>query len=223
VPPVVEARGLRKVHGSGPGTVVALDGVDVDVARGRLTAVTGTSGSGKSTLLHCLAGIARPDAGTVRLDGTDLAALDDDARSDVRAQRMAFVFQTLNLLPALTVAENVDLPLLLRRLPAGEIRQRRDDALERLGLAGRGSARPAELSGGEQLRAALGRAVASRPEVLWADEPTGALDSASAADVLAVLRTMADGGTTVVVVTHAPEVAAAADEVVRLADGRRTA
>lgn len=218
--PVVEARGLRKVHGAGRGSVVALDGLDLTIARGRLTAITGPSGSGKSTLLHCLSGIARPTAGSVLVEGVDLATLGDDERSDLRAQSMGFVFQTLNLLPALTVGENVELPLLLRRTRPAEVRAGSERLLERFGLADRRAAHPAELSGGEQLRVALARALVTAPTVLWADEPTGALDTATAADVLSLLRTAADAGTTVVVVTHSADVAARADAVVRVVDGR---
>ena len=198
----------------------ALRGVDVEVLRGEFLAIRGPSGSGKSTLLHCLSGLSVPDAGTVRYDDIDLASVSDNVRTDLRAQRMGFIFQTLNLLPALTVAENVELPLVLGGLPAAEIRSRRDAALADVEMADRAAAFPAQLSGGEQQRVALARALITEPEVLWADEPTGALDTANAAQVLALLRAAVERGSSVVVVSHADEVVAGADRVVSMRDGR---
>ena len=218
--PLIRARGLKKAHGSGTGRVVALDGVDIDVRRGELLAVTGRSGSGKTTLLHCLSGLAAVDEGQVLLGEVDIAKLSDDARTELRAKRMSFVFQTLNLLPALTVAENVELPLVLRGEPADAIRTRASAALERVAMADRADSYPAQLSGGEQQRVAVARALVTDPEVIWADEPTGALDTASAAGVLELLRAAADAGSTVVVVSHAAEIADAADRTVVLRDGR---
>jgi putative ABC transport system ATP-binding protein len=217
---LVEAHGLVKRYGDGSAAVTALDGVDVSVLSGELLAITGRSGSGKTTLLHCLSGITTPDAGTVVFDGTDLTAAGEDARTDLRAQRMAFVFQTLNLLPALTVAENVELPLVLRGLDAADIRQAAGQALHDVGLDGRGGAYPAQLSGGEQQRVAVARALVTEPDVIWADEPTGALDTATATEVTGLLRAAADRGLTVVIVSHAPDVAQLADRVVVLRDGR---
>ena len=217
---LVQARGVGKRYGSGTAAVTALDGVDVDVTSGELLAITGRSGSGKTTLLHCLSGITTPDTGTVMFDGVDLAAAGEDVRTDLRAARMAFVFQTLNLLPALTVAENVELPLVLRGDSAADIRSGSTRALAAVGLRGRGGAVPAQLSGGEQQRVAVARALVTDPDVIWADEPTGALDTATAFEVMALLRAAADRGVTVVIVSHAADVAQMADRVVVMRDGR---
>lgn len=216
----VVGRGLSLSYGEGTARVHALRGVDVAVTRGRLTAVLGPSGSGKSSLLHCLSGIARPDAGEVLFEGADLAELGDDRRTALRRTRMGFVFQRGNLAPALTVAENVSLGPVLLGLARDEVRRRVVDALERVGIADRADAYPSALSGGELQRVALARALAPEPAVLWADEPTGALDRPASAELVALLHEAAAAGTTVVVVTHDEEVAAGADEVVRLRDGR---
>jgi putative ABC transport system ATP-binding protein len=212
--------GLRKAYGESTGRVVALDGVDVEVRPGELLAIRGPSGSGKTTLLHCLAGLATPDAGQVLVDGRDLAALPDDERSTLRGERMGFVFQSLNLLPALTAAENVELPLVLAGVAARDVRSRAAAALADVGLGERGDAYPRQLSGGEQLRVAVARALVTEPEVVWADEPTGALDTEAAAGVLDLLRAAVAGGRSVVMVTHDEDLAAAADRVVALRDGR---
>lgn len=216
---MLRAESLSKAYGQGPARRRVLDGVDLTIADGDFLAVTGPSGSGKSTLLHCLSGLAAPDTGRVLLDGVDLAGLGDDARTDLRAARMGFVFQTLNLLPALTVRENVELPLVLRDVPRAEAEERVARALDDVGLADRGADLPAALSGGEQQRVALARAVVADPDLLWADEPTGALDAASGQSLLQLLRRQA-GRRTVVVVTHDPQVSAVADRVVRMRDGR---
>jgi putative ABC transport system ATP-binding protein len=218
--PLVVARGLTKRYGSGTAAVMALDGVDVDIAHGELLAISGRSGSGKTTLLHCLSGITTPDAGSVSFDGVDLTAGDDKARTDLRAERMAFVFQHLNLLPALTVAENIELPLVMRGDNAAHVRAASAAVLEQVGLGGRASARPADLSGGEQQRVAVARALIGEPDVIWADEPTGALDTRTSADVMALLRTAVDSGRTAVIVSHNPDVAGVADRVLVMSDGR---
>lgn len=221
---LVRGTGLRKAYGEGDGRVVALDGVDVEVGVGELLVVRGPSGCGKSTLLQCLSGILEPDEGSVAyLDGDEavtLEALDDNGRTDLRAQRMGFVFQTLNLLPALTVKENVELPLVLGGLAAPEIRARAGAALEAVGMPGRDDAYPAELSGGQQQRVALARALVTEPDVIWADEPTGALDSVAQDEMLALLREAVTADRTVVIVSHAEPVAALADRVVTMRDGR---
>jgi len=216
----VQAVGLSASYGEGSGRVQALSDVDVAIPRGRLTAVLGPSGSGKSTLLHCLSGIARADAGSVVFEGRDLSALDDRARTELRRTRMAFVFQRGNLAPALTVAENVSLGLVLRKRNREDVRRLAHEAMERCGIADRARAFPSELSGGQLQRVALARALAADPAVVWADEPTGALDRAASAELMSLLHEAAASGTTVVVVTHDDEVAAGADEVVRLRDGR---
>ncbi|MBB4965782.1 ABC transporter ATP-binding protein [Saccharothrix violaceirubra] len=206
---------LRKAYG----TVRALDGVSLEFPAGTFTAVMGPSGSGKSTLLHCAAGLDRPDSGRVVLTGVDLGTLDDDGLTVLRRQRIGFVFQAFNLMPTLTAEQNVELPLRL----AGE----RPDpaaitaALAAVGLADRAGHRPAQLSGGQRQRVAIARALTTRPQVLFADEPTGALDSHSGHEVLDLLRALVDRERrTVIMVTHDPVAAAYADQVVFLADGR---
>ncbi|WP_420377827.1 ABC transporter ATP-binding protein [Streptomyces filamentosus] len=214
-PAAVRLRGLVRRHGE----VRALDGVDLDVTAGTFTAVMGPSGSGKSTLLRCAAGLDRPDAGRVEVAGTALEGLGERRLTLLRRDRIGFVFQSFNLLPTLTAAQNVALPLRLagRRPARGEVRA----ALARVGLAGRERHRPAELSGGQCQRVAVARALIARPAVLFADEPTGALDSTTGAEVMDLLRALVDEeGRTLVMVTHDPVAAARADRVVFLADGR---
>ncbi|CAL9509415.1 putative ABC transporter ATP-binding protein YknY [Streptomyces sp. enrichment culture] len=201
------------------GTVTALDGISLALPAGSFTAVMGPSGSGKSTLLQCAAGLDRPDAGSVTVDGTELTGLGERRLTLLRRERIGFVFQAYNLLPALTAEQNVALPLRLagRRVPGDRVRA----ALEQVGLAGRARHRPGELSGGQQQRVALARALVTRPAVLFADEPTGALDTRTGREVLGLLRAMAGReGRTVVMVTHDPVAAACADRVVFLVDGR---
>ncbi|WP_155358850.1 ABC transporter ATP-binding protein [Acrocarpospora macrocephala] len=212
-------RDLRKEYRMGKQTVTALDGVTLDLPRGSFTAVMGPSGSGKSTLLHCAAGLDRPDSGTVELAGTPLGGLSERALTKLRRGRAGFVFQAFNLLPSLTAAQNVSLPLrLARRRPALAQVAR---ALAAVGLAERARHRPAELSGGQQQRVAVARALVTSPDVLFADEPTGALDTKSSHQVMGLLRQLVDEhGQTVVMVTHDPVVAAWADRVVFLRDGR---
>ena len=217
---LIQAQGIVKGYGTGGAHVTAVQGVDVRIDRGEFVAITGPSGSGKTTLLHCLAGLAAIDSGQVLFDGVALQALDDDARTDLRAQHMGFVFQSLNLIPALTVAENVELPLVLQGADAAAIRAARDHRLGQVGLAGREEAFPSELSGGEQQRVAVARALVTDPAVLWADEPTGALDSAAAQGVVDLLAMAHAGGATVVLVTHDGSVAAAAQRRITLVDGR---
>ncbi|WP_109030456.1 ABC transporter ATP-binding protein [Streptomyces rubrogriseus] len=208
-----------KVYGGGDTAVRALDGVSVDFPAGRFTAIMGPSGSGKSTLMHCAAGLDTLTSGTARIGDTDLSALDDRRLTQLRRDRVGFVFQAFNLVPTLTVAENISLPL--------DLAGRRGDPewvdalIDVVGLRDRLHHRPAELSGGQQQRVAVARAFAGRPDVVFADEPTGNLDSRSGGEVLGLLgRTVRQTGRTVVMVTHDPVAAAHADEVVFLADGR---
>jgi putative ABC transport system ATP-binding protein len=219
--PVVTGVALSKAYGRGAAQVEALADVYVEVVAGAVTAVVGPSGSGKSTLLHCLSGIASPDSGQVLFEGRDLAGLDDDGRATVRRTAMGFVFQRGNLLPALTVAENVSAGLVLQGRRRDQVAAGVAAALARVGLEDRAHAYPSELSGGQLQRVALARALAPTPRVVWADEPTGALDHAAAKEVAALLHEAAAGGAAVVVVTHNPELAEGADTVVRLQDGRR--
>jgi putative ABC transport system ATP-binding protein len=219
---VVALRAVTMAFGGGAGRVEALRGVSLEVRRGDFVAVTGPSGSGKSTMLHLMAGLARPTAGVVAVEGVDLASLDDDALTRVRRRRIGIVFQAFNLLPVLTALENVALPLELDGVPRDEAAARADRALARVGLSARAGHVPAELSGGEQQRVAVARALVTDPAVLLADEPTGNLDTANGATVMALLRALADDGATLVMVTHEPDDAARARRQVRLVDGRVT-
>jgi len=217
--PVVTARGLTRVYGEGATAVHALRGVDLDVSPGRLTAVMGPSGSGKSTLMHVLAGLDRPDGGTVSVAGVEVTGLDDAGLTDLRREHIGFVFQFFNLLPMLTARENILLPAEI----AGEDVDEGwlGELVERVGLGDRLGHRPSELSGGQQQRVAVARSLASRPTVLFADEPTGNLDSATSQEILELLRSAVDGfGQTTVMVTHDPAAAAVADRVVHLEDGQ---
>ena len=212
---------LDRVHrrfGAGDGAVTALHEVTLGFAAGTFTAVMGPSGSGKSTLLQCAAGLDRPSGGTVTVAGTDLSTLSETGLTLLRRDRIGFVFQAFNLLSSLTAEQNVALPLRLagRRPARKEIRA----VLDAVGLGDRGRHRPAELSGGQQQRVAIARALVTRPAVLFADEPTGALDSATGREVLQLLRAMTDRDQTVIMVTHDPLAASYADRVVFLADGR---
>ncbi|MGN7702719.1 ABC transporter ATP-binding protein [Cellulosimicrobium sp. 22601] len=213
------ARGLVKVYGSGTTAVRALDGVDVDFARGRLTAIMGPSGSGKSTLMHCLAGLDSPTSGSVVIDGQEISRLSQRRLTALRRTRVGFVFQAYNLVPTLTAAENITLPLDIARAPVD--RAWFDEVVDSVGLRDRLHHRPSELSGGQQQRVACARALVSRPSIVFADEPTGNLDSRSAGEVLAFLRRSVDElDQTVVMVTHDPRAASYAHRVVFLADGR---
>ncbi|WP_419994935.1 ABC transporter ATP-binding protein [Streptomyces boninensis] len=214
----VELRGVRRQYGRGSSAVHALAGVDLALLRGTFTAVMGPSGSGKSTFLQCAAGLDRPSAGSVRLGGTEITGMSENKLTELRRSRLGFVFQAFNLLPSLTVEQNVLLPMRL----AGQRQDRRRAAevLARVGLADKARRRPGELSGGQQQRVAIARALVTSPDVVFADEPTGALDTGTATEVLGLLRHAVDTlGATVVMVTHDPSAAAWADRVLFLADG----
>ncbi|GGX15415.1 ABC transporter ATP-binding protein [Streptomyces malachitofuscus] len=216
--PAVELRGVRRQYGRGAGSVHALTGVDLALPRGTFTAVMGPSGSGKSTFLQCAAGLDRPSAGSVRLGGTEITGMNENELTVLRRNRLGFVFQAFNLLPSLTVEQNVLLPMRLagRRQDS----RRAAEVLAQVGLADKARRRPGELSGGQQQRVAVARALVTRPDVVFADEPTGALDTGTAAEVLGLLRNAVDTlGATVVMVTHDPAAAAWADRVLFLADG----
>ncbi|WP_406468767.1 ABC transporter ATP-binding protein [Streptomyces hirsutus] len=215
----IRLRSVSRRYGSGGSTVTALDEVSLAFPRGTFTAVMGPSGSGKSTLLQCAAGLDRPTSGSVAVGGTELTGLSERRLTLLRRERIGFVFQAFNLLPTLTAEQNVALPLRLvgRRPSRAQVR----GALARVGLEDRARHRPAEMSGGQQQRVALARALITRPEVLFGDEPTGALDSRTGREVLALLRGMVDReGQTVIMVTHDPVAASYADRVVFLVDGR---
>ena len=216
---VVSARDVVRRYGQGDTAVDALRGVSVDIAPGRLTAVMGPSGSGKSTLMHILAGLDRPSAGEVTVAGVDVVGLDDAALTNLRRDHIGFIFQFFNLLPMLTAAENIALPLKL----AGERPDPHwlEELVATVGLTDRLSHRPSELSGGQQQRVAIARALVSRPTILFADEPTGNLDSSTSDEILEVMRTSVDSlGQTTLMVTHDASAAAIADRVLFLADGR---
>ncbi|WP_444952031.1 ABC transporter ATP-binding protein [Micromonospora ureilytica] len=214
----VELRGVRRRYGRGAGTVHALAGIDLALPRGTFTAVMGPSGSGKSTFLQCAAGLDRPSEGSVRLGGTEITGMNENELTKLRRSRLGFVFQAFNLLPSLTVEQNVLLPIRL----AGQRQDRRRAAevLGKVGLTDKARRRPGELSGGQQQRVAIARALVTSPDVIFADEPTGALDTGTAAEVLGLLRHAVDSlGATVVMVTHDPIAAAWADRVLFLANG----
>ncbi|MEU0468597.1 ABC transporter ATP-binding protein [Amycolatopsis sp. NPDC006131] len=214
----VALEGVSRTYGAGPAAVRAVDDVTIDFPRGGWTAVMGPSGSGKSTLLHLAAGLERADNGRILLGGTDITTADDDELTALRRTRIGFVFQSFNLVGSLTAAQNVALPLRLagRKPDRAEI----TGILDAVGLADRARHRPRELSGGQQQRVAIARAMITRPEILFADEPTGALDTRAGETVLGLLRTMAAGGQSILMVTHDPAAAARADAVVFLRDGR---
>ena len=216
---IVSATDLRRVFGEGEAAVTALDGVSVEFPAGGLTAIMGPSGSGKSTLMHLLAGLDRPTSGTVVIDGVDLSGLDDAELTELRRDNVGFVFQFFNLLPVLDARENILLPLKLAGRDVDEARF--DRLIGAMGLADRLDHRPSQLSGGQQQRVAIARALMSEPAVVFADEPTGNLDSHSSEEVLGLLRTAVDElGQTVVMVTHDANAAAIADRVLVLVDGK---
>jgi putative ABC transport system ATP-binding protein len=217
--PILSAESLTQTYTSGGQDLTVLRGVSFDLEPGGFLAILGPSGSGKTTLLGLLAGLDRPRSGRVVMDGQDLAALDEDARARLRGEKIGFVFQSFQLLPALTARENVQVPLELRG-QAAEARRRADELLERVGLGGRGHHYPAQLSGGEQQRVALARAFSHRPRLVFADEPTGNLDAATGASVIDLLSEVnRESGTTLVLVTHDADLARRARRVLRLADG----
>jgi putative ABC transport system ATP-binding protein len=216
---IVTATDVRRRYGEGDAAVDALDGVTVSFERGRFSAIMGPSGSGKSTLMHILAGLDRPTSGQVQLDGTDITELDDGDLTKLRRDKLGFVFQFFNLIPVLTAEENVVLPLsIAKSKPDPEWIER---LIDTVGLADRRTHRPSELSGGQQQRVAVARALASHPAVVFADEPTGNLDSKASEEVLTLLRQAVDEfGQTVVMVTHDPEAASHADRLLVLRDGQ---
>src|SRR3954449_4568324 len=218
VPPAVVARELTRHYGEGETIVHALRGIDIEIETERLTAVMGPSGSGKSTLMHILAGLDQPDGGEVWLRGNEATALDDSGLTALRRDHIGFIFQFLNLLPMLTAQENILLPLeIAGRKPDPEWYR---ELIAKVGLEDRLKHRPSEMSGGQQQRVAVARALASRPTVMFADEPTGNLDSATSGEILELMRELVDGfGQTTVMVTHDPHAAAIADRVLFLADG----
>ena len=218
--PVAQLQGVDKVYGSGEMAVKALDGVDLTVNRGDYLAVTGASGSGKSTAMNILGCLDRPSSGSYRLNNTPVEELSDDQLADLRNRDLGFVFQQFHLLPQLSALDNVIMPMIYAGVPAAERRQRARAALERVGLGQRLNNKPNQLSGGQQQRVAIARAIINQPALLLADEPTGALDSQTTAEVLDIFDALHRGGMTVVMVTHEDDVAARAEKIVYFRDGR---
>ena len=219
--PIIVAESVRKTYDTGRVTVDALRGVDLRVARGEMVAVMGPSGCGKTTLLNCLSGLDDIDSGAVSIDGTDLAHMSDNDKTRYRATRMGYVFQSHNLLPVLTAAENVEMPLLVSGTDPKKAREAAGAALELVGLLEWRDHYPAELSGGQQQRVTIARALVNRPEIVWADEPTGNLDSENSEEIMALLsRLNAENGQTFVIVTHSDAVADHAHRTIRMRDGQ---
>jgi putative ABC transport system ATP-binding protein len=219
--PIVEARSIRKTYETGAVRVDALRGVDLVLRRGEMVAIMGPSGCGKTTLLNCLSGLDSIDEGEVVIEGTPLSQMSDRERTDYRARRMGFVFQFYNLMPVLTAVENVELPLLVARVPGREARRRALDALGLVGLEERAGHVPDELSGGERQRVTIARALVNDPAIVWADEPTGDLDSENAAEIVDLMRRLnAERGLTFLVVTHDIAVGRKTDRIIRMLDGR---
>jgi ABC-type lipoprotein export system ATPase subunit len=217
---IIEARAVHKTYRSGRLEVQALRGVDFCVEPGEMVAVMGPSGCGKTTLLNCLSGLDEFDSGEVHIEGADLQQMNDRRRTDYRSRRMGFIFQTFNLLPVLTAAENVELPLLVGGVRPAEARRRAVAALERVGLAERITHRPAELSGGQRQRVSIARALVNGPAIVWADEPTGNLDSKTTADVMNLIQELNTAQRqTFVIVTHDADIGALCNRIVRMNDG----
>ena len=217
---IVLAQGIHKTYDSGAVKTHALRGVDLSVERGEMVAIMGPSGCGKTTLLNCLAGLEEFDQGAIYIDGTLLKGMSDNKKTEYRARQMGFVFQSYNLLPVLSAVENVELPLLVSGTRAREARQLALDALEMVGMGSRGRHKPAELSGGQRPRVTIARALVNRPAIVWADEPTGALDSETADEVMRVfLGLNREHGQTFVFVTHDPRIGTMLDRVVNMRDG----
>lgn len=217
---ILSARGVRRTFEGAGAPVEALRGVDLDIRAGEFLVVMGPSGNGKSTLLNCLSGLDQIDDGSVTIDGHDLATMSDKARTAHRAERMGFVFQAFHLISVMSAVENVELPLLASGATRKEARGRAVSMLEQVGLSDRIGHRPAHLSGGEQQRVAVARALVAEPAIVWADEPTGNLDSETAANVLGLFLDAHRRGQTVVVVTHDPRIGALADRIVDVRDGQ---
>lgn len=217
---IIQAQQVRKIYRSGQLRVEALRDIDLAIASGEMVAIMGPSGCGKTTLLNCLSGLDTVDEGDIFIQGENLRELSDNERTAYRARHMGFIFQDFNLLPMLSAVENVELPMLISQFPGRKARQRALEMLDRVGLADRARHRPAELSGGQRQRVTIARALTNNPAIIWADEPTGNLDSESANDVMDLLcRFNREYSQTLVVVTHALEVGQRANRIIRMQDG----
>jgi putative ABC transport system ATP-binding protein len=217
---ILIATDVRKVYKTPAGSVEALRGLSLRIPAGEFLAVMGPSGSGKTTLLNCLSGLDEIDSGTVVVDGLNIHKMSDAKRSRHRAEKMGFIFQSFNLIPVFTASENVELPLLLAGASPSEARRRAEETLDRVGLAPRKNHRPNELSGGEQQRVTIARALAGRPSIVWADEPTGNLDTETAESIMELLRDLNSEGLTLVLVTHDPAIGETSNRLIRMRDGQ---
>ena len=217
---LIELRDVYKIYQMGEDSVHALDGVTITIDQGEFVAIVGSSGSGKSTAMNIIGCLDVPTSGTYHLGGVDVSTMHDDQQAEIRNKMLGFIFQQYNLIPKLTVLENVELPLLYAGVPAGERRERAVRALERVGLEGKQKNLPSQLSGGQQQRVSIARALAGEPSVILADEPTGALDSRTGREVLGFLKKLNREGDTVVLITHDNSIAVKADRIIRLQDGK---
>ncbi|MCI8650125.1 MAG: ABC transporter ATP-binding protein [Anaerotruncus sp.] len=218
--PLVDIQKLYKIYRSAQGEVHALDGVSLQIYEGEFVAIIGQSGAGKSTLMNMLGCLDLPDRGSYRLDGQDIVQASDRELAQVRNQKIGFIFQGFNLIPTMTALENVELPLMYRRIPSRERRRLASAALQQVGIGNRLQHRPGQLSGGQQQRVAIARAIAARPPILLADEPTGNLDSRSGAEIMEILWSLHRDGRTIILITHDNQLAQSAQRVIRIQDGR---
>ncbi len=218
---IIQAKNVKKIYRNGHLRVEALAGINLDIAPGEMVAIMGQSGCGKTTLLNCLSGLDNIDEGDIFIRGDNLRDLSDNERTSYRARHMGFVFQDFNLLPVLTAVENVELPMLVSKTPSRKARKRALEVLDLVGLSARAGHRPAELSGGQRQRVTIARALTNNPAIVWADEPTGNLDSETALEIMDLLTTLnKENGQTFVIVTHALEVGNRADRIITMRDGR---
>jgi putative ABC transport system ATP-binding protein len=218
---IVKAENLSKIYGSGSSKVVALDGVNIEIYKGEIVAILGPSGSGKTTLLNLLAGLDVPTSGTIVIDGQEITKMSEEEKAKFRAKSMGFIFQFFNLIPVLTAVENVELPLLLNKVPVADARKRALELLEFMGISHRKDAYPSQLSGGEQQRVSIARALSTTPKIIWADEPTGALDVKNGEQIKKlIIELNKEFRTTFVIVTHDQSVAQIANRIMRMENGR---
>jgi len=218
--PIIQVQDLVKTYSSGNVRVDALRGVSLEVPRGEMLAIMGPSGCGKTTLLNCVSGLDRIDGGSVQIEGTDLASMNDKQKTSYRARNMGFIFQTYNLLPVLSAVENVELPLVVSGVNAGDARKKAIAALERVGIADRANNWPAQLSGGQRQRVTIARSLVNDPAIVWADEPTGALDSKTANEIMGIMETLnREQGQTFVIVTHDAGVGKRCHRLISMTDG----